>query len=257
MQEPATSPTAYDPFALAYNALWGPIALSWLQWLSVLVIPRLAPHATVIDFCCGTGQVAGQLAQRGFRMMGLDGSRAMLLHARRNAPTIPLVQADIRRFSMRQRCDAALCLFDSLNHLLTVNDLRAAFGSVSECVRPGGWFFFDVNTLLSYESHWRGRRRLRADGCGVSTESVYDSARRLGVFRAVVRSDSGATSAAAEVTLWQRYHDHAEILCALKEAGFRAIETYGLERDALVKGSLEGTERTFYLARRGRASHQP
>lgn len=247
---PQTLATAYDAFAFAYNAYWGPVGLSWLRWLSVLAIPRLASRARVLDLCCGTGQLVAELSRRGFRMVGLDGSRAMLRYARANADGVPLVQADVRQFGMREHFDAVLCLFDSLNHLLAVEELNAAFRSVFRCLRPGGWFLFDVNTAHGYALHWNGRREMAAEEHVVRTWSDYDVDRRLGVFRATIRRLGSTGWTEEEVTLWQRCHGDEEIRSALADAGFSTIEAYGIEQDALVAGSVERSERAFYLCRR-------
>jgi len=183
-------------------------------------------------------------------MVGLDGSRAMLRYARANADGVPLVQADVRQFGMRERFDAALCLFDSLNHLLAVDELSATFRSVFRCLRPGGWFLFDVNTAYGYVLHWNGRREMAAEDHVVRTWSDYDVDRRLGVFRATVRRRGAVGWTEEGVTLWQRCHGDEEIRNALTDAGFSTIETYGIEQDALVAGSVERSERAFYLCRR-------
>lgn len=247
---PLSSATAYDGLAVAYDAHWGPFALNWLRWLSLLVIPRVRSRARILDACCGTGQLVAQLSERGFCVVGLDGSREMLRYGRANAPGVPFVQADVRRFGMRPHFDGALCLFDSLNHLLSIDDLSAAFGSFFGCLRPGAWFLFDVNTECGYVRQWNGHRRMAVSGRTVHTWSSYDAGRRLAWFRATISSRNAVGSTDSEVTLWQRCHSHEDILAALVEAGFRTIETYGLEQDALVAGSTEMAERAFYLCRR-------
>ncbi len=47
----------------------------------------------VLELGCGAAQWSIALAERGARVVGLDVSRGQLTHARRAAPTLPLVQA--------------------------------------------------------------------------------------------------------------------------------------------------------------------
>ena len=249
-ETPPMSASSYDPFASAYNAHWGPISLQWIPWLAVLVAPRLPSHGRVLDVCCGTGQIAAELSRRGFRMVGLDGSREMLRYARTNAVDAHLVQADVRQFALRSRFDAALCLFDSLNHLLSCDDLAAAFSCVVACLRPGAWFLFDVNTPGSYERNWHGRQRRKAGDHVLRTRSEYDPERRLGIFRASVTRVDRLSQQPTMVTLWQRCHTDAEILAALSASGFGSVEAYSLEHGTLANGYSAHAERAFYLARR-------
>lgn len=246
----AQSPAAYDRFAAVYERRWGRISLNWLAWLSLLLVPRLPDGAHLLDVCCGTGQMAGEMSRRGYRVVGLDGASAMLRYAQANAPGVPLLQADVRRFALRARFDAAYCIFDSLNHMLTTMDLTAAFGSVYLCLRAGGWFLFDVNTELGYVANWKGTRELSIDGARVRTRSDYDARLQLGVFRALIGGIPPGSGTEEEVVLLQRCHSADVIRAALKMSGFRAIESFGIEGGAVVSGDAPEAQRTFYLCRR-------
>ncbi len=170
---PQSAATAYDSFSRAYNMFWGPTSLKWLGWLGILIVPRIPGHARVLDLCCGSGQLSGELSRRGFRVTGLDGSGAMLQLARTNAPGVPLIQGDARAFALRSWFDAVLCVFDSFNHLLSTSDLVMAFRCVYSCLKPGGWLCFDVNTEVGYALHWKGEDELVSDDSLVRTWSQY------------------------------------------------------------------------------------
>ena len=249
-RQPETCPTAYDAFALAYNTHWGPLSLQWTRWLATLLLPRVSPGSRILDVCCGTGQISSELSRHGYHMVGLDGSRQMLRYAKANASRVQFIQADVRRFGLSPWFDAALCLFDSLNHLLSTDDLAAAFRSIAACLMPGAWFLFDVNTPRSYELYWKGRSRLTACDHQIRTNSVYYRESGIGLFTAAIRPTGSAQQRASTVTLWQRCHHHEEVLAALRATGFCSIETYMLEHDILASGYAEQAERAFYLARR-------
>ena len=251
-----SSATAYDSFAYAYNLHWGPTSLAWVRWLGALIVPRLRAGVRILDLCCGTGQLSAELCRRGFRMTGLDGSRAMLRYAHENAPDVPLIQADVRQFGLRPRFDAVLCVFDSLNHLLASEDLSRAFQSVFACLRPGGWFLFDVNTEIGYVSHWNGISEMMADDHRVRTRSDYDTGKHLGIFKANVERNGPDGWAEEEVILLQRWHSDSQIQRALKGAGFDSVEVFGVEGDTLATGNLERAERAFYLCRRPRPARR-
>ncbi len=254
---PVTNPSAYDAFADAYNSHWGSFSLTWLKVYSVLVAGRVPPRARVLDLCCGTGQLAAELSARGCKVLGLDGSRSMLRHARDNAPGVEFIQGDARRFGLRPRCNAVLCMFDSLNHVLTMQELEQVFRSVHDCLRPGGAFLFDLNTANGYRQHWRGVSRIASGDHDVVCRSTYYPRRRLAVFRAGISLRDSPAGGEERVELWQRCYETTEVILALTAAGLAGIETYVAEGDALVPGCTEDSERVFYLCTRPHSTSRP
>ena len=55
----------YDPFADAYNRHWGGFATRMLPVLDRLILSDLEEGSLVLDLCCGTGQLASALTERG------------------------------------------------------------------------------------------------------------------------------------------------------------------------------------------------
>ena len=100
----------------------------------------------VLDVCCGTGLLAGELAALGYRVVGVDGSEAMLARARGRLPSeVRLVRSTLPAVAVTGRYDAVVCTFDGLNYL-TPDDLRSTFATLSRLVRPAGWLVFDAHT---------------------------------------------------------------------------------------------------------------
>lgn len=53
------------------------------------------PPARVLDAGCGTGRVGAELAQRGYEVVGVDVDPSMLATARRVAPRVRWIEADL------------------------------------------------------------------------------------------------------------------------------------------------------------------
>ena len=110
----------------------------------------------VKDICeaaCGTGSMACALARRGYHVVASDISEDMLSAADRkaNAQNLPIrfVLQDMRRSVMYAQKDLYLCLLDSMNYLLTKDDILSALSSAKSCLKPGGLFIFDMNSKKS------------------------------------------------------------------------------------------------------------
>jgi SAM-dependent methyltransferase len=64
--------------------------------------------ASVLDAGCGTGRVAIELARRGVDVVGTDVDPAMLATARRLAPELPWIEADLAELDVGRRFDAVV-----------------------------------------------------------------------------------------------------------------------------------------------------
>lgn len=145
----------FDALAPFYESHWG---RAFLDHSISLFRRKLAPHLEhgdhVVELCCGTGHFAQWLARQGYWVTGIDGSRAMLAYARKRLRSDRLFQADIRDFHLRQRVDAVVCFYNSLNQFLEPDSFRAVLASSFRNLNPGGWFLFDFVQEHGYAQFW-------------------------------------------------------------------------------------------------------
>lgn len=102
---------------------------------------------SVLDLGCGTGNHAIPLARRGYRVMGVDRSPAMIEVARgKSAAGLNLewVVADIRGLRLPGTYDAALLMFAVLSYQTGNADVCAVLETARRHLRPGGVLVFDV-----------------------------------------------------------------------------------------------------------------
>lgn len=107
----------------------------------------------VLDLACGTGRMTRELAARGYDMIGVDGSEDMLSEAMYSNPSegILYLLQDMRAFELYGTVGAVVCCLDSVNYLLSEDDLRATFDRVHNYLDPDGLFIFDVNSPYKFE----------------------------------------------------------------------------------------------------------
>jgi SAM-dependent methyltransferase len=225
-----------------------------------LVLGDILPHLdSACDLACGTGTTALLLAGRGIKMFGVDLSPAMCRLARQKAhhARLPLhiLQADMRDFRLPEQVGLVLCEFDALNHVARKTDLRRVARAVSRALRPGGYFFFDVNNRRAFEKIWPGSMWVEKPGVVLLMQGGYDRER-----------DRGWTNVEwflREGKLWRRHHERveqvawtaAEIRGTLREAGFDRVRAW--DAAPLFKNDPRMTPgcRTFYLARKAGLSN--
>jgi SAM-dependent methyltransferase len=106
---------------------------------------RLPSRAKVLDVACGYGRHAGELARRGFRVVGVDLSRAMLAEARRRFaenPALRFVRRDMRRIDYRGDFDAVVSFYTSFGYFTRADNERA-LRRMARALRPGGKVLID------------------------------------------------------------------------------------------------------------------
>lgn len=105
-----------------------------------LVSPRL------IDIGCGTGRFIREMTKLGFPADGCDSSPEMLRVARQRNPTSQLLidrLPELRKIPP-QKYAVFTCLYDTLNYLLSLEEVERALQRVFQLLLPGGLFIFDV-----------------------------------------------------------------------------------------------------------------
>ncbi len=129
---------AYERSATECVARWrlrrhrqSPLLAEWLKYLPT--------DARLLDLGCGGGQDAGDLGQRGYRVVGLDRTSALLSVGRRCYPSLPLVRADLRQLPFQAMSFDGLWAAASLMHLPKPN-ARRIITDLCRLVRPGGLF---------------------------------------------------------------------------------------------------------------------
>ena len=141
----------YDLFAWVYNKHWAEISLQWYPLIKKLVLENIPQGSKILDLCCGTGNFAHLLYEKGYRITGIDGSEEMITYARENAPEAELIVNDARSFSLPPVFNAVISLFDSLNHIMTLEEMHLVFQNVFSSLLPGGIFFFDWCCSKTYK----------------------------------------------------------------------------------------------------------
>ena len=150
---------AYSEFANVYDKMMDNIPYEeWEQYLLTLMYKHgVSVSASVTEIGCGTGTMTGLLAEEGFKVTGLDLSEDMLQVASIKYPNISFFQADMRDFELTSKQDVIVSICDSINYILTTDDLTQTFSSVKKNLKDDGIFIFDLKTRFFFEYALDGR----------------------------------------------------------------------------------------------------
>ncbi len=239
--------SSYDNVAGMYHALWAdwylPAAMPALERLFFSQVPA---GARVLDLCCGSGHVTKELVARGYSVTGVDNSAELVTLARNELPGIEFLVQDARDLSVPGKFQAALSTFDSLNHILTLEDLQRVFAAVHRSLDPGSLFVFDMNLAEAYSADLREWSvDLREASAGL-VRGTFDPVTKMASTELIwfVKAPEGECWHRRRSVVEQRCYPQTDIVSALTASGFQEIEAISA-RQAGVTSDL-GFGRTYF-----------
>jgi len=234
-----------------YHRLWNDWYLpAALPALERLFFSQVAAGAKVLDLCCGSGHVTKELLARGYEVTGVDASAPLIEQARRDFAGADFRVQDARRLHLDERFDAVLSTFDSLNHILTLEELGTVFARVKDVLAAKGLFVFDMNLEEAYSADLH-RWSVTVDDVNVTlVRGEYDTDTHLAETELIWFSKAPLPG-----NLWRQHRSvvaercylQPDILLALSEAGFSHTEAIGAAEAGM--NSELGLGRVFFRCR--------
>lgn len=107
----------------------------------VLTLIDAAPSSLVVDLGCGNGALTRALQQKGYRVLGIDASEAMIRTARENHPDLSFQVADILDFSLPEQADVIFS--NAVLHWIDAGQQQDMLHNIARNLRSGGVFAFE------------------------------------------------------------------------------------------------------------------
>ncbi len=149
-------------FARIYDDLMAAVPYNfWFKFMQLLLMyhGQTKPEQ-VLELACGTGSMMKHFLDWSCKVTGIDRSQAMLTVAERKLAAyrekVSLKKADIRNFTLPVKFSLIYAIFDSLNYLLTEEDLYQTFCQAKSNLSAEGLLLFDYNTCSRLESIKKG-----------------------------------------------------------------------------------------------------
>ncbi len=179
----------------------------------------------ILDVGCGTGRHALELGRRGYTVVGVDSSAALLAQGRATAQAenipVTFITADARTLNFDSHFDVALSICegafslmetDEMDFLILENIARALRNPNPATGLPGGKFILTTPNAAFM---------LAND----SDEGTFDPVTCRETFPLEA---TGADGSKKTLHCSQRYYTCPELKCLLKQAGFRHVRFFGV-----------------------------
>ncbi|MBO6165832.1 MAG: class I SAM-dependent methyltransferase [Eubacterium sp.] len=225
----------YKFFAKVYDRMMDNIPYDeWKQFLLQLMYRyKVKPCAKIAELGCGTGTMTMRLAEDGFQMTGIDLSEEMLEAARAKDPYSDYKCMDMRELVLPEKQDVIISVCDSMNYLLTTEDLYKTIAAARDNLKEGGIFIFDLKTEYFYKVILDGYTDKDDFGdFSYVWKNIYDYDTKIHKyylkFRYTETDEIGRKVDKAEREVHrQRAFSAAEIREAAERAGFTHAAVYG------------------------------
>ncbi|MBB2182066.1 class I SAM-dependent methyltransferase [Lachnospiraceae bacterium MD1] len=256
----------YTGFASVYDMFMDNVPYEeWAEYICDLLRRHQINSGLVLELGCGTGNLTRQLAAKGYDMIGVDNSEEMLSIARDKSEnsddSILYLCQDMREFELYGTVSAAISVCDSMNYILTEEDLLKVFRLVNNYLDPKGIFIFDLDTQYAYQEvlgdHTIAENR--EEGSFIWENTYYEQEMinevNLTLFipeqddsfqSAKMNNDNAGLFRRYEETHYRRAYTIDTMKRLIEEAGMEWITVY----DAYtVEEPKEDSERVYIIAR--------
>ena len=143
--------TVFEEYAKYYDLLYKDKNYSKeIEYIDSLIRDYTDQH-DIIEFGCGSGIHAIELAKLGYSVYGIDVSESMVQQAndrlsRLNDSLSNLISfhsGDLANFTSTKKYNIAISLFHVISYMETDYDVNNAFSTVNQSLKKGGIFIFD------------------------------------------------------------------------------------------------------------------
>jgi SAM-dependent methyltransferase len=212
---------------------------------------------TILDVGCGLGMHAVELSERGYLVVGLDLSLAMLSRAGDEAQDrglkINFLHGDMREMAFEGAFDAVLCWGTTFGYFDDEAN-RKVIERLYKALKPGGVLLLDVVNRDFVISKQPNLIWFEGDGCVCMEETTFNHiTSRLEVKRTVILDDGRQRETRYGLRLYS-LHELGQILHL---QGFRVAEVSGAEATKGVYLGADSPRLIILAERRMRPSGPP
>lgn len=138
---------------------------------------KLKPSELILDLCCGNGRHTMALTERGFRVVGVDLSEALLLDAvqKSKGMGIPFIRGEMRNLPFVDRTfDVVVNLFTSFGYFEEDQENERVFQEMARVLNPNGRFLIDFLNRSAVEKNLVPRSEREQEGIKIREERFIE-----------------------------------------------------------------------------------
>ena len=242
--------TAYSNFAYVYDTFMDNIPYNeWSSYLVELFSKFGVTDGTLAELGCGTGTMALLMKEHGFQVIGIDNSDDMLTIAADKigyTTDITLLKQDMCELDLGMKIAGIYCVCDSLNYLLTEDEILQTFRKVKAHLLSDGVFIFDLKTPFFYQEILGDQTFCdHQENCSYTWENSFFEEDNINQYDLTifVREENNQLFQRFQETHHQKAYSYQEIIDLLELAGLECLKVY----DAFTENPPQSDSERIYI----------
>lgn len=245
----------YTGFSMFYDYFMSDIPYDeWAEYVHMLLKEYGVRDGIICELGCGTGEMTARLDKKGYEVIGIDSSEDMLsvaLDKQSEAGTdILYLNQDMREFELYGTVAAFVGVCDSMNYILSPEELVQVFRLVNNYLDKDGIFVFDLKTEYFYNKVLGNSVFAdNSEDCSLIWENEYDPEKKLNSYVLTIYNkleEEDGLYERIEEEHFQRAYSLEEIKQLVEKAGMEFVTAY----DAFTKEAPKETSERIYIVAR-------
>ncbi len=208
----------------------------------------------IIECGCGTGSLVIRLALSGFKITAFDKSKEMIAQAKSKGSQMQeppdFMVADFGTFRSDKAYNVCLCLYDSVNYIMSQSALEEFFSNINQLLESDGILIFDICTEYNSITYFDNNSDENfGKGHHYTRKMTYDKVNRIqqNVFNIWFKSEPKKLYIE---THQQMIYSESVVRAVVEKSGFTVLEIVdGFYRDRVRDDSL----RIHFICRKAKS----
>jgi SAM-dependent methyltransferase len=198
----------------------------WYNFISSVMYKYISQPGLVLELGCGTGKFGAKFSSNNIHIIGMDKSVEMLKIAKmRTFKKFSIFCGDVTQFSLSIKPDFIFSVHDTLNYLLTYEEILSAFKSIKNIMHKDSIFLFDITTEYNITHNFADKTTFyKKNKTNIEWTNKFDKKNKF-VYSRLKFSDKNRGDRVEEHI--QRIYSIEEIKGLLKKVNFELLEIIG------------------------------
>ena len=197
----------------------------WYQYIKKLMHNYIEDPRVLLELGCGTGRFGAKFSRDNYLIYGMDNSVDMLQVAKTRAfKNFHIFCGDITRYRLKGSFDFIFSVHDTMNYLVTTDDIRSVIQNTRDVMNRYSIFMFDLTSEYNIKQNFDGKAtRYTVGDTAVVWDNEYDEKTKMVYSYLTFQNPDGTSTMETHL---QRIYDVEQISRILWEEKMELLDVF-------------------------------